>query len=129
MLTRSYVLIRKYVDKETNKEIIQLTQEFYSKYRKPLFYVHASINTIAIFFGILHGLTVLIRNQLQAYLGWLAIIIMIASSISGFIMWQKIRPIWDNKDIRSIIRDSHRQWNLTGILVFVLFLHVIIGHH
>ena len=74
--------------------------------------------------GTIHGLIVLVRNPIQADLGWLAIIVMIASSISGFIMWQKIKPIWNVKDIRDIIRASHRQWILTGILVFVLFLHV-----
>ena len=70
----------------------------------------------------------LIRNQIQADLGWLAIIIMIASSVSGYIMWLKIHPIWDVKDIRSVIRASHRQWMLTFLLIFVLFLHVALSH-
>lgn len=124
ILTRGYIFIRKYVDKKTYPEIIQLSQELYAKYRKPLFYVHVTVNTSAIIFGTIHGLTVLIRNPIQADLGWLAIIIMIASSVSGFIMWHKIRPIWDVKDVRALIRASHRQWILTGLLIFVLFLHV-----
>jgi len=127
ILTRSYILIRKYVDKKLYPEIITASQEIYSKYRKPLFYLHVSINTIAIVFGTLHGLLVLIRNRIQAYLGWLAILIMIASSLSGFIMWLKIRPIWDSKDIRSMIRASHRQWILSFLLVFVLVIHVALS--
>lgn len=130
LLNRGYVILRTQLPKtEENLIVLKTAKEFYAKYRKPLFYVHVSINTLAIFFGIVHGMTVLVRNQLQADLGWLAIGIMILSSISGFIMWHKIHPIWDNKDMRSMIRASHRQWILTSILIVVLFFHVIIGHH
>ncbi len=127
LVTRSYVLIRKYINKEEYPEIVKMSHEYYSQYRKPLFYIHVSINTVAIVFGTLHGLLVLIKNQIQAYLGWLAIIIMIASSLSGYIMWLKIRPIWDSKDIRSVIRASHRQWILSGLLIFVLLIHVALS--
>lgn len=127
LLTRSYILIRKYVNKKEYPEVVTLAQLYYSQYRKPLFYIHVSINTVAIVFGTIHGLLVLVKNQLQAYVGWLAILIMIASSLSGFIMWLKIRPIWDSKDIRSMIRASHRQWILTFLLIFVLIIHVALS--
>ena len=128
LLNRGYVLLRTQLPKtESHQIILDSAKEFYSKYRKPAFYIHVSINTIAIIFGILHGLTVLIRSELQAYLGWLAVIVMMISSLSGYIMWLKIRPIWDSKDIRSVIRASHRQWILTFILVSILFLHVILS--
>ena len=124
LLNRGYILIRKYVSKESNPLLIETAQMIYSDYRKPIFYVHVFINISAILFGTLHGLLVLVRNPLQADLGWLALLVMIASSISGFVMWQKIWPIWNNKDMRSIIGASHRQWLLTFLLVFILFLHV-----
>ena len=127
IFNRSYVLIRKYVPKESNPDLIKQIQEFYVQYRKPIFYLHVSINTLAIFVAIIHGLLVLIRNEFQADLGWLAVIIMIASSVSGLIMWLKIRPLWDSKDIRAIVRASHRQWIFTTLLVVVLFFHVIMS--
>ena len=127
ILNRSYVLIRTYIKKEENPDLIKQVQEVYAQYRKPIFYIHVSINTLAIIVAIIHGSMVLIRNQLQADLDWLAVIVMIASSVSGFIMWLRIRPIWDSKDIRVIIRASHRQWVFTTILVVDLFFHVILS--
>ena len=124
LLNRGYILIKKYVPKESNPLLHESAQMIYSKYRKPLFYVHVFINVSAIIFGTMHGLLVLVRNPLQADLGWLALLVMIVSSLSGLIMWQKIWPIWNNKEIRSVIRASHRQWLLTFLLVFILFLHV-----
>lgn len=127
ILNRSYVIIRKYIPKEENPDLIRQVQDFYAQYRQPIFYVHVSINTLAIFIAIVHGSLVLIRNPLQADLGWLAVIVMIASSISGLVMWLKIRPIWGNKDVRAVIRASHRQWAFTIILIVVLFFHVILS--
>lgn len=127
ILNRFYVLIRTYVSKEENPDLIKQVQEFYTQYRKPIFLIHVSINTFAIIVAIIHGSLVLIRNPLQADLGWLAVIIMVASSVSGYIMWLKIRPLWDSKDIRTLIRASHRQWLFTIALVTVLFFHVILS--
>lgn len=124
LLTRCYVLIRKYVDKEYNPLIIETSRQIYSNFRKPMFYIHVTINIIAIFFGIAHGLAVEVKSELQANLGWLAVIIMIVLSVSGFIMWLKIKPIWNNKEIRSLIRTSHRQWILSFSLIIILLIHV-----
>ena len=124
---RSYILIRKYVNKEAHPIIIETSKLFYSNFRKPLFFLHASINIIAIFFGIYHALLVEVKSELQANLGWLAIAIMIALSISGFIMYFKLRPIWSNKDARSMIRVSHRQWMLSFTLIIILLIHVSFG--
>ena len=127
ILTRSYVLIRKYVDKKSYPKVIEVSKIVYTNLRKPLFYLHVLINIIAIFFGVYHGLLVEVKSELQANLGWLAIIIMITSSVSGFIMWLKLRPIWNNKDIRSVIRTSHRQWILSFLLIIILLIHVSFG--
>ena len=124
---RSYILIRKYVNKEAHPKTIEWSKLFYSNFRKPLFFFHASINIIAIFFGIYHAQLVEVKSELQANLGWLAIAIMITLSISGFIMYFKLRPIWNNKDARSMIRVSHRQWMLSFALIIILLIHVSFG--
>ena len=128
LLNRGYILLKTSLPKnDENQLLLDNAEEIYTKYRKPLFYVHVIVNTLAIFFGTLHGLTVLITGEFQAYLGWLAVLVMIISSLSGYLMWLKIRPFWDRKDIRSVIRASHRQWLLTFILVGILFFHVVLS--
>ena len=127
VLRRGTILSRRYVSDEDFSELKRSIQEFYKALRKPLFYVHVIANGGVITFGLLHALTVEMENNFRVTTGMLALGTLLILSVSGLIMWLRMRPLWEFKEARKAVRWFHSQWILTGFILLFLFLHVGLG--
>ena len=126
VIKRFYIYIKRFIDKEEHPEIIEYSKKIYMNSRKPLFYLHLSVNLLATGFGIVHGLSVEIEDSMMLVTGIIAVIIMVVLSISGLIMWKKFWPFWSNRESKKLINAVHRQWLFSAILIVVIWAHLFI---
>jgi hypothetical protein len=94
--------------------------------RKPLFYLHLSVNIIATILGLIHGLSVELEKPMMLVTGFLGVIVMATLSISGLIMWKKFWPFWSNRESKLLISAVHRQWLFSAMLVVIIYAHLFI---
>ncbi len=127
VLRRGTILTRRYLSDDEFSELKKTIQEIYQLSKKPLFYLHVVANGGVIAFGTLHALTVELENGFRMTTGILALGTLFILSISGLIMWIRLRPLWDHKETRKVIRWFHSQWLLTGLVLLFLFLHIGLG--
>ena len=129
LLKRGYIYSQRYLPKDEYKELITLIKRVYFQFRKPMFWLHVTVNIVATIFAVIHGYSFLgnVENIILYYAGIIAALAMIILTISGIIMWRRFWPMWDYKEPRKLIRWLHRQWFFTGILLLALAFHLLFG--
>ena len=105
-------------------EIKKRVRRVYAKVRTPLLHIHQISLVVATIAGIAHGLLIGSEGAITFYSGWIAAIVMALSSISGFILWRRMKPIMKSSKLFLPIRIFHRQWLMTFILGVFLIIHV-----
>ena len=97
---------------------------FYKRTRKYFFFLHASINILAVIAGIIHGLRAEIENPMSFYTGWTTVFFMALISVAGIVMYFRFWPFWETKSSRTLIRWVHRQWLFTILILVFLGIHL-----
>ncbi len=126
VLRRGYVLAKKLKLTE-HEQYGDLIKETYKSLRGPMMIGHLITNILATVFGALHGLSMNEYTQLTYYSGWLAVLAMLILSVSGLIIYLKFKPFWKYRESRTFIRFLHRQWLISGLLVFFILLHLAVA--
>ena len=122
VLRRLYLWSKTWGDE--NLEEQELLKSLYGQYRKPLLYVHNVANIAAVVIGGIHGLLLLNEQNGRVVTGIIAWAIMVFLCVFGFLIFLKLRLIWDNREVRGFLKFMHRQWILSIILIIVLLIHM-----
>lgn len=123
---RSYIFIKKYVDKKKHPVFIENSKKAYMTTRKPFFYIHLTTNVSATMIGLIHGLSVEAEKFMMVLTGFLSFFLMAILSTSGLIIWKKFSPFWTNREFKKIISLVHRQWLFSIFLLLFLYLHLFV---
>jgi len=123
---RINIYSRKYLT-DDYKELKDTIQKLFSNFRSPLLSIHNIAMILATILAVLHGIGVGYENNSVTIFGWLSAGAMIILSLSGILVWSKLRPIWDSREQRKLVKFVHRQWLFSIILVVGLILHLIIA--
>jgi len=109
---------------EDYEEWKTLLKDLYRQYRKPLLTIHNWMMIAAVVVGGIHGIFLLSRGGFQVITGIVAWGIMLFLAIFGTVIYYKMRPIWDKREVKGFVRFVHRQWILSIILIIALLIHV-----
>ncbi len=122
VVRRLYTAIKTYdlLEEDMQKK----AKDIFFRIRPYLYTIHAWALIASTIFAVVHGLFLLNELQFVQITGIIAALAMVLSSISGFLIWRKVRVIWSNKEARTLVRTSHKQWTLTIILLVFLFIHL-----
>ncbi len=130
LLKRTYIYSQRYL-KEDQKELKGQIKDIYRKTRKPLMVFHFLVNIIATILAFVHGFMVFDFTTLKfsgesgaIFTGIVAATAMLILSVSGYIIWQRVALIWENKATRKLTMALHRQWLFTIILLVSLIFHM-----
>lgn len=124
VLRRTYVYSRKYLSNERAGDLKPKIKEIYQKCRSPLLLLHNIVMILATIVGIIHGVFLGKHTKPIGIVGWLAVSLMTILSVSGYLIWQKFKPVWNYRKSRTQIRWLHKQWLFSILLIIFLFLHL-----
>ena len=125
LFRRTYVYSNRFLSKERYPEVKEFIKVNYHRFRQPVFLVHIYTSLIATLLAGIHGIPLIIGDKGMVISGLIAGSAMLILSLSGFVMWRRQKPFWENRESRKAIRWMHRQWLFTGLTVLGLILHLV----
>ncbi len=98
-----------------------LVKRYYARFRKPLLYIHGSLNLVAVVLATFHGLSMLpVAKGTQVFTGVILYSLMFIMAIFGFIVLFRVKI---SRVVFKYSRIIHKQWVYTIILLLMLLLH------